>query len=290
MTIDLWDTESTGVVPPRFPWGPADVGARGEIRGYNQDGVRTAFHGDLLAPEADFRALTMFDQPAGTGGFWVLGPDRVPWWERAAPLRTALHWGLQRPGRLLAHAGAVGVRGRGVLLAGPGGSGKSTAAIAAMLGGFDYLGDDYVMLDLSATEPIAQSLYATAKLDPATGSLLPELRNVLSGGNAFDGDKAVLNVAALYPERLRASLPLAAIVLPRISPHGESRLLPGSPADALRAIAPSTIYQVPYDGGSALRPLAELVRRLPVHVLELGDDPASVPTLLADLLDRIGGE
>ena len=288
LSIDIWDTESTGVIPPRFPWRPTDLGPHGEIDGHNQDGVRTVFHGDLMSQDTDFRALTLFDESARRGSFWVLGPDRLPWWERAAPLRTALHWGLRQPHRLLVHAGAVGLGKGGVLLAGPGGSGKSTSALAAVLAGFDYVGDDYVLLDLNGELPIAHRLYATAKLDPATGSLLPELRDALSDVEGFDGEKAIVSIGTLYPERLRASIPLRAIVLPRIAGGGKGALRAGSPADALRALGPSTIHQAPYDGGSALRPLGELVRRLPIHVLELGD-PAAVPPLLADLIDREAG-
>lgn len=288
LSIEIWDTESTGVVPPRFPWGATDFGPHGEIRGHNQDGVRTVFHGDLMSQDTDFRALTLFDEPARRGGFWVLGPDRLPWWERAAPLRTALHWGLRQRGRLLVHAGAVGLETGGVLLAGRGGSGKSTSALAALLAGFGYAGDDYVMLDLNGETPVAHRIYATAKLDPETGSLLPGLRDALSDVEGFDGEKAIVSVGTLYPERLRASIPLRAIVLPRIAGRRKGTLRAGSPADALRALGPSTIHQAPYDGGSSLRPLGELVRRLPIHVLELGD-PASVPPLLADLIDREAG-
>jgi hypothetical protein len=277
LSIDLWDG-GTGVPPPPLPWEPGSVGSRGEVTGYNEDGFRTVFQVDPLG----FRALTMFDSATLRVCFWVLAPEYVPWWERAAPLRIALHFGLSGPRRRLLHAGAVGVGGRGVLLAGPGGSGKSTTAVAAMLEGLDYAGDDYLLLDLEPEVPVAHSLYASAKLVPETGRLLPELRSTLTGSLARDGEKHVVDVRSLASGKIRTSLPVTAIVFP--SAGQATELVEAAPADALRRLAPSTIFQLPYDGGASLAPLAELVRRVPAYVLGLGGSPEAAVVAINGLL------
>ncbi len=278
--IGVWDTRSTGVQPPRFPWLATDVGRRGAITGFNDSDVCTAFHGDLMDLSADFRSVSVMQRSLRAARFWVLAEDRVPWWERAAPLRTILHWGLRSPDRLLVHGAAVGAGGHGVLLAGAGGSGKSTTSIAALLAGLQFAGDDYVLVDLARDPVRAHSIYGTAKLTPASATLLEGLPSVAVGR---DGEKAVLDVAAVHPDRLVADLALDAIVLPRVVAPGPTRLVRATAADALRALAPTTVLQLPPDGGSALGPLAALSRRLPVWHLELGGDPAAAVALVAGL-------
>jgi hypothetical protein len=59
--------------------------------------------------------------------------------------------------------------------------------------------------------------------------------------------------------------------------------MPTSAAEALRALAPTTIYQLPSNGGRALGQLAELVRRVKAFSLAIGED-MSAPPLIAQLL------
>jgi hypothetical protein len=270
--IDVCDGISTGVEPPSVPWGPDSVGPRGEVAGFNHDGLRTVLHGAGI--DMAFFALTMFDERSGRGCFWVFAPALVPWWERAAPLRTALHFGLSGPRRLLVHAGAVGAGGMGVLLGGAGGSGKSTTAVAAMLLGLDYVGDDYVLLDLEPQRPVAYSLYCSAKLVPETRALLPQLEGSVWDTEARDGEKQVLDIGSLAAERVLGSLPVSAILLPQVLPGAPTRARAVSPGEALRRLAPSTILQLPpHNAGAALSPLAELVRRVPAYALEIGGPP-----------------
>ena len=175
LTIDAWDDLSTGVRPPAFPWRPEDVRERGEIQGFNNAAIRTLYHAGGPGPGRDFHALSMVDTVVRTAWFSVASAECVPWYERAAPLRAILHLGLHAPGRLLVHAAALGRGGTGMLLAGPAGSGKSTTALACVLAGLDYCGDDYVVLDLRGATPTAHSIYGTAKVVPSTAALLPEL-------------------------------------------------------------------------------------------------------------------
>lgn len=289
LTLELWDASSTGVLPPPFPWRGEDVRARGEIRGYNEGGVRAVFHGGIRPGEDDFTAVTIFDQRAAVARFFVLAPRCVPWYERAAPLRTALHWGLNRPGRLLVHAGAIGRDGRGVLLAGPGGTGKSTTAVAALLGGLHYLGDDYVLVDTAARHPVAHSLYATAKLAPAATALLPGLPTVGDGPADAQDEKHVLDVSRLRGGGLRKSMRIIAIVLPRLHPGAPTGLVRASAGAALLALAPSTTFQAPRADGGALRTLADLARRVPAYALAMGGPPDDAVPVLARLLEADGG-
>jgi hypothetical protein len=190
------------------------------------------------------------------------------WWERAAPLRLALSWLLVGERRRVVYAAAVG-DGRGcALLVGARGSGKTTAALAAVRAGLGFLADDYVLLQAGPTYD-ATSLYGTA----AT----PEQ----SDGHA----KTVLDVESLVPGSVRELLPVRAVVLPRVV-GGRSRWRPASPATALRRWAPTTVFQMPLDKGAAVPMLGELVRRVPCYELNVGDDQSELAGALDGLLDR----
>ena len=59
--------------------------------------------------------------------------SRLPPWERACPLRALLTWWAAPERLLMAHGAAVGSGEGALLLAGPGGSGKSTTALACFV-------------------------------------------------------------------------------------------------------------------------------------------------------------
>ena len=106
-TIGLWDAHSTGVPLPGYPWQVADWGPRGTIRGFDDEQIRLHF-------DPGGGTLTMYDPDrSGTAIFAVASAEAIPWYERAAPLRPALHWLLSGRGRNLVHAGVVGRAGKG---------------------------------------------------------------------------------------------------------------------------------------------------------------------------------
>jgi len=56
---------------------------------------------------------------------------------------------------------------------------------------------------------------------------------------------------------------------------------------ALKALAPSTILQLPGAGQKALRSIAKLLKQVPCYVLELGIDQERIPGVILDLLSRL---
>ena len=68
-------------------------------------------------------------------------------------------------GLLPVHGAAVGVGGRGVLLAARGGGGKSTLAASCLLSGMDYVADDYVLVSAKGP-PRAMPISSALKMNP----------------------------------------------------------------------------------------------------------------------------
>ncbi len=277
--ISLWDTASTGVPPPAAPWSPADVGPLGQ--------VRLPPLSVLHQPDG---GLSVLDPAARQAFWWTADAASLPWWERGAPQRSLLHWLLSSEGRHLVHAAAAGVDGRGVLLAGPSGSGKSTLALACLRAGLAYAGDDYVVVEVGAEAVVARSLYATAKVTPQTSRRWPHLVADLAltvgpaGEDVPDLAGGAKAVASIPPERVASELEVVALGVPRL---GEAdRLEPISRGAALRALAPSSILQLPGYADGALGVLAELVRRVPSVGLVLGDDPVRAVGLVRRLIEE----
>ncbi|MEZ5247562.1 MAG: hypothetical protein R2707_20910 [Acidimicrobiales bacterium] len=65
-------------------------------------------------------------------------------------LQFAIAVAVARPDRLMMHAAVVALGDEALLLVGPSGRGKSTLSAAALVGGWDLLGDDLAVIDAGA--------------------------------------------------------------------------------------------------------------------------------------------
>jgi len=276
VTAGLWEERASPIPSRDVPWRDTDVGPRGLVRAPAGANV-------MAVHETGSGAITLIDRRARSLLYRVPDAARLPWWERAAPLRPALFWALTGEGRHLVHAGAVGDGERGgALVAGAGGSGKTTVALAALEAGLRYVSDDYVLLH-SQPELVAWNLYGTAKLDRGHLARFPTLAEEARVSPAPEADeKAVLDVAASRPGAVAEALPIRAVIVPRIE-GGRTRLDRVHRSKALLALAPSTAFQIPFDDGAVVRSLATVVRRVPCFALSVGDRPAEI----AQAVDRV---
>jgi len=170
---------------------------------------------------------------------------QAPSYEHAAPMRDLVHWLHVLDGRYLLHGAAVGTERGGVLLVGPGGSGKSTAATTALQRGLSFAGDDYVALDVEARR--AFGVFRSVKVLPHDTHRYTGLRAHPFVGTPETGAKAVLFLD-VEPSGFCQGIPLRAIVIPRIGGAGRAStaltaLTSCTPAQAVAAMAPSTLFQ-----------------------------------------------
>lgn len=234
-----------------------------------------------VAWEPSRRALSALAPSRRLGLLRFPSADEVAAWERSAPARRILHWWASGRGLQLVHAAAVGTPAGGVLLAGRGGSGKSTTALACVGTDLGYAADDYCLVSLDGTAR-AHALYGTGKADAASIARLPRLRDSFERSPLRVAGKAVIDVARDFPSATIASFPVRAIVVLRLGERAPG-VAPISPAAALRALAPSTMMQLPGDRAGTLGRLAALVRATPCFELGLGADPATAVPRLARL-------
>ncbi|MGZ8216664.1 hypothetical protein [Methylomagnum sp.] len=282
-TIDLFDSESTGTPLPflagrfvdllRLRWWEHLEGRR-EIKNMNGERIRSVFH---LGPDI----LSVLDTARDRAIYWVEQADSIPYYEKGYPLTVLLNWWLARQGRYFVHAAAIGSSEGGVLLTGKGGSGKSTTTLACVLSELGIIGDDYTAIDPVASK--AYSLYNTVKLKRLSDvERFPQLRGCVSNldrvsdSEEDEGEKAMIFLHEHFPEKLIPDMPVKAILVPRIVDQADTRIVPASSALAFKALAPSTLFQLPGNAQHAFRALVEMVRRIPAYEIQLGAVP-SVP-------------
>lgn len=280
LTISVWDSDSTGSEPLRAAWAIDDYGQSGLITGFNDARYLAA------APYSPIPAFGMLDREAKRGFYWVRSAAELPYWERGAPLRPLLHEWLSNCGHLPVHGGAVGYADGGVLLAGAGGSGKSNVSLACLNSDLLYASDDFCVLSSEASdlEWRVHSLYCSGKMLPPDIRRHPHLAPHVSNRDRPEDEKWLFFLQDAFRERLVRSMPLKAVVLPRVVGRGASAIAPETKAVAQRAVAMSTIALSPAGGGTSFARIAALVRALPCYTLSIGEDFENVPRLISGLL------
>lgn len=282
--VAVWDTTSSGIPVPPFPWSPGDVGPGGTVARIDGGRYRTLYRDEVRG----FHSLAVCDLERLSGYLWYDSHERIHWYERAEPLRAFIHWMLTSSTRYLAHASAVGDERGALLLTGSGGAGKTTTALASIDAGLCFVADNYLLISLE-NEPIAHGLYGTAKLWPQTLTRLPHLAPYVRTLKVATDEKLVVDVARYRPQSIAQQLPVKAVVVPEVKPASETRVERCTPIDALLALAPTTIFQLPRtDRG--LAGMSALVRRLPTYKLKLGEDLMSGPAALSALLDELNSD
>ncbi len=272
LTIDCW------TAPGPIPEPPAGWPSSGTVHFDDGDVVVNwnASDGTLRAYDRRIhQAWTRFTRPTGAAQ-----------WEPVGPFRFILTWWAADNGLQFTHAAAVGRAHGGVLLAGRSGPGKSTTSLACLAAGLDFAGDDSCIIE-ATDRPWVHGLYLSAKGDARTAALLPDLAEDFARSPFTVEGESVVFADQVRPGAVSRGFPLRGIVVPRLSSEPVSRLSPVGPATALRALAPSTLMQVPTGNrATGLAQMASIAATLPAWELALGPDPAHAAALITDLIDR----
>jgi hypothetical protein len=250
--------------------------------------IRPRGHDLVLARDHDVTALVsgsdrtvwLLDEPNATAVLWVEDEESLPPWEVYSPFRVAARWWSAAHGAAVVHAGAVADDEHCVLLVGRGGAGKSTATMACHGSGLDILGDDFCFVDAPTptAPPMSHPMYGQAKLDERALDLLPHLRPRIAG-TAWGGKQLIdLELRAIAPR------PVVAICHVTQDPESPTRVTPMSRMQALRAVAPSTIFQQRLFERETWDVLAATVRATRSYSLSV-NDLADVADVIRSVLD-----
>lgn len=276
LTICLWDSASTNTPMLKSPFGKNAFANQGELRPYNTESIYTMFQ-----PGED--TLNMLNLAENTAIFWRRNPSDIPYYTVGAPLRSILHWWMNNNDRQLLHAAAVGTEEGAALIIGQGGSGKSTTALSCLDSGLLYAGDDYTLISIKPS-PYVYSLFNSAKLDVGHMRHFPHLKQLAHNAQPSEEDKDLVLLFEHFPEKVVSKMPVRVILMPQISGKPDTTFSKASPAAALTALAPSTLFQLSRNREESFRRIAALVKQIPAYKLHCGTDIGRIPGIIATIL------
>jgi hypothetical protein len=268
LTIDIWDEKETGVFRPMSP------------AKYNP-GVHKIYStssGTELFLYWFQHTLVYYDPENSQMVSCVSGAEELSLYEQGRPFHPPLTLWHNDQDVPVIHAGLVSLNGKGLLLAGMGGAGKSTAALTCLAAGFSYLSDDLIGLrGLSDNSFWGHSLYNSTYIEPHHLTNFPHLKPFAIKGTLPGEDKVLILLSQVWPARLVHTVGIRAILLPRIGNGHDSRIWAAPKAKALFALVPSSRQINKRLGASGFDKLAKLVDQIPCYWLELGRDLNQIP-------------
>ncbi len=210
--------------------------------------------------------------------------DRLPW-DGGAPLRLPLHLAFAERDRRLVHSGSLSNGRAGCLISGLGGAGKSGTVLAGIANGLKTAGDDYVLLDQRET-PTLCGVYTIMKQDAAGLSRIPGLARKFSGAPANWQGKYELDLEAVAAGCFVKSMPLKAIIFPRIAHAARSTFERIDRGIAINRLVRSMQKELPAKPQGMVLSFAKLTGRLPAFVMNLSAEAAEIADSLSNFLEK----
>jgi len=205
--------------------------------------------------------------------------------ESADGFENMLHplWDLLRQkGIYVYHAAAVSSDNLGLLIAGRSGAGKSTLAVDMVSRGVQFMSDDRCFLHTQAGSPEIIAFPEPARVFPSNVNYIKKLFALSQNTGRF---KISLTVQEYFPDCIKKSAPLRAVIFPHWRPGQKSRLDRLPPAAVVRALLPLTMLCFNNDISRQHFDFnCRLALEIPGADLFLGDDRASWHRLALDFL------
>jgi len=274
--------EFTIVVGDSRTFGPLPQ-CREDIEGQPRDSATELDEFGAVGVEPGM-TISAVDWPRSLGVWWLDEVDGTTNWQVSAPFRQILAWWAIHRGGMLAHAAVVGSEGRGLMLTGVSGSGKSTTAMQAGLDGLQILGDDYCYV-APGVPAVAYSLTRATKVSDESLALLGGHVGTLDNTHRRDtAQKNLVYLPTHGPRAAATALRIVGIVVPTVGQEQIARIEPCPGAAALSSLAMSSIFQFNAPAAEVFARCRQLVASVATHRLELGRELSSATGLLAGLL------
>ena len=192
---------------------------------------------------------------------------------------------LKRLELYMAHMAGLALNGKGLLIAGESGAGKTTLALALVRAGFAFLADDTVFLSTS------NGLRALAFPDefditPQTAAFFPELRRLDQQGLSIRREKRPICAGEVYRTGPCWECKPAIMVFPRPARSSESTLSPMPKDRALMELVCNVLRTEPRSAQAHLDALAALVKQCRCYCLQTGRDFDKLAALLRAMVEQ----
>jgi len=228
--------------------------------------------------------LSAIDRKRRRGLVWFTQPDRIGSWHVARPFLHALKGLSLDTAWVPIHAAAVARDGRAAVVVGMSGAGKTSIALAAAMTGWDYLGDDAVLV--RPDPPTAAALYTSCRVRT---DMFEVFRGAMTASLGLSDDagetKAELDVARLGACRTGAAR-IGAILVPERAGAQRPTFTRVGRSETVRKMVMAARQSIQGDDDVAFAKLAALVRDVPCYMFDPGPDPFAAAAALGELLSE----
>jgi hypothetical protein len=193
---------------------------------------------------------------------------------------------LKRHGLYMVHAAGLSLDGKGLLIAGAAGAGKTTLTLALLRAGFGFLGDDTIFLCTRA--PGLRTLAFPDEIDVTahTASFFPELQALAPASSPAGRPKQPFNLTRVYGAKPTWECAPAVLVFPQVAPAHASVLRPMPKDAALLELICNVLRTEVHSAQAHLDALAALVKQCRCFRLQTGRDFDALPALLRSVLSQ----
>ena len=190
----------------------------------------------------------------------------------------------------LVHGAVVGLNNNGILFCARGQRGKSTLAVLAMMRGFEYVSDDYLVLEKKGNQLFTHPIYSIITLSPRMyNELYYELEGKFVSNNARK-DKYVINIEK-YHHTFMKNYPIKVCMFPEIVEDKEPSVRLCTPQEKGRAITHlihSTINQMgDRHDIKTVQKLINMVKNLNFYKINLCSDIGANVECLREFSEKI---
>lgn len=182
---------------------------------------------------------------------------------------------IQSPSVNIAHGAIIGFNNNGLLMCARGQRGKSTLTVHAMMHGFEYVSDDYQILENKDGQLLSYPIYSIITLSPTMyNELYDDLRGKFVSNNARK-DKYVINIAP-YHDQFRTAYPIRLCLFPEIVKDKEPSIKFCTSKEKGRAIVQliqSTVMQMrDWNNHNVIRTMFNMVKDMDFYKFNLCRD------------------
>lgn len=227
------------------------------------------------------------DPTVGTAEGYVIRPEAM----HPDILESYVHFMLAEllryQGLYSLHATALERQGRGLLIPGYSGRGKTTTFLSLLRSGYRYLSDDHPFV--TDRDGRLEVLAMPLKVDVTdhTISFFPELRHAPAGILHVGPQKRFFQVEEVYPSGIGSSCEPAVILFPHVVDAPRSTLEPLPRSRVLEELLPQGLFAYDRDiAARQFRVLSKLAQQVRCYRLYFGRDVLALPELITPLLER----
>ena len=193
---------------------------------------------------------------------------------------------LKRRGLYMVHAAGLGLSGKGLLIAGQSGAGKTTLALALLRAGFDFLADDTVFLTAGVNDLRILAFPDEADVTSQTLGFFPELHWLTHSPKPTERAKHALCSIDAYGVAPCWDCAPEVIIFPQPTGLPQSVITPMPKSEALMELVCNVLRTEPRSSQAHLDALAGLVKHSRCFRLQTGRDFDRLPALLRSVMDQ----